>query len=599
MKRNQKVQTQRVQKEKFERTVFPSVLPRNENQKKLLEAIKYNTVVVAHGSAGTGKAQPLDTPVLTPQGWVNIGSLKTGDVVRGSAGWVKVIGVFPQGLKDTVKFIFKDGATVESCTEHLWTVYDNTGGSRRSTSKSITLQSSEIIQRLHSPEGNISIQPCRPIEYPDSNQLIIGPYAMGALLGDGSLVNVVTFTSVDQEILDNLIKDLPEGIGTGNSKGIHFTITDNQSNWKSQNRIKTEIISLGLHGTRSHTKFVPDKYKYSSIEQRYALLQGLLDTDGTIDKRTGAVSLCTTSEVMAKDVREIVLSLGGKATIKSHDTTFTYKGEKKKGLTAYVVSINVEDKSRLFRLQRKKQYTSKTDTTQLRRVIAGYELTGKKECVCISVDSPDHLYVTNDYVLTHNTLISCYHAAKKLHYNDIKKIVLIRAYQPLAGRSIGLLPGDINDKLVPYYQQMLDYLEDCLGKGSMEIALKNKVVEICSLETIRGRSWDNCIVIVDEAQNLFVPEVQALMTRIGENCQMIICGDSSGIQTDVKKGMDGLTYLNKIVSKYNISDCAFVEFNRDDIVRSGMTKEFVIAFEEEFILESEGKGITNEKKGAK
>lgn len=200
---------------------------------------------------------------------------------------------------------------------------------------------------------------------------------------------------------------------------------------------------------------------------------------------------------------------------------------------------------------------------------------------------------------TGKTLISCYHAAKKLHYNDIRKIVLIRAYQPLAGRSIGFLPGTLDEKLLPYYQQMIDYLEDCLGKGSMEIALKNKVVEICSLETIRGRSWDNCIVIVDEAQNLFVPEVQALMTRIGENCQMIICGDSSGIQTDVKKGMDGLTYLNKIVSKYNISDCAFVEFNRDDIVRSGMTKEFVIAFEEEFILEGDGKGITNEKKGTK
>jgi phosphate starvation-inducible protein PhoH len=85
------------------------------------------------------------------------------------------------------------------------------------------------------------------------------------------------------------------------------------------------------------------------------------------------------------------------------------------------------------------------------------------------------------------------------------------------------------------------------------------------------------------------------MTRAGDRCQMILCGDDSGIQTDIKKGMDGLTYLKKIVSKYNISDSSFISFTRDDIVRSGMTKEFVIAFEEEFLLDKDGKGILNEK----
>jgi phosphate starvation-inducible PhoH-like protein len=190
---------------------------------------------------------------------------------------------------------------------------------------------------------------------------------------------------------------------------------------------------------------------------------------------------------------------------------------------------------------------------------------------------------------TGKTIFACYHAARKLHYNDIKKIVLIRAYQPLAGRSIGFLPGTAEEKLLPFYQQMIDYLEDCLGKASVEIAIKNRVVEICSLETIRGRSWDNCIVIVDEAQNLYPQEVQALVTRMGENCQMIICGDDSGIQTDVKKGMDGLTYLSKVVSKYKIEDTAFISFTRDDIVRSGMTRDFVVAFEDEYALQKSNK----------
>ena len=186
------------------------------------------------------------------------------------------------------------------------------------------------------------------------------------------------------------------------------------------------------------------------------------------------------------------------------------------------------------------------------------------------------------------TLLACYHAAKKLHYGDIKKIILIRAYQPLAGRTIGMLPGDADQKLLPFYQQMIDYFEDFLGKATTEIHIKNKTIEICSLETIRGRSWSDAIIIVDESQSLFVPEVQALTTRIGENAQMIFCGDNTGNQTDVKNGMDGLTYLNKIVQKYNIPDCQFITFTRDQICRSDVVRDFVIAFEEEMIADEKG-----------
>jgi phosphate starvation-inducible PhoH-like protein len=182
---------------------------------------------------------------------------------------------------------------------------------------------------------------------------------------------------------------------------------------------------------------------------------------------------------------------------------------------------------------------------------------------------------------TGKTIIACWHAAYKLHIGDIRKVVLIRAYQPLASRSIGFLPGTLDEKLMPYYQQMIDYFEDYLGKATTEIHLKQKTIEICSLETIRGRSWERAIIIVDEAQSLFVPEVQALVTRIGEGSQMIFCGDNSGTQTDVRIGMDGLTYLEQLVSRYEIDNATFVKFTRDDIVRSGITKDFVVAFEEE------------------
>lgn len=195
---------------------------------------------------------------------------------------------------------------------------------------------------------------------------------------------------------------------------------------------------------------------------------------------------------------------------------------------------------------------------------------------------------------TGKTLLACWHSAKKLHFADVKKIILIRAYQPLAGRSIGLLPGDAFTKLQPFYQQMIDYFEDYLGKASTEIHIKNFTIEICSLESIRGRSWSDTIVIVDEAQNLFVPEIQALVTRIGENCQMIFCGDDSGYQSDVKNKMNGLTYLKEITNRYQIDDIGFIKFSTDEIVRSGMVKEFVLAFEQESVLDKKGQAIISQ-----
>lgn len=192
------------------------------------------------------------------------------------------------------------------------------------------------------------------------------------------------------------------------------------------------------------------------------------------------------------------------------------------------------------------------------------------------------------------TLLACWYAAKKLHYGDVKKIVLIRAYQPLAGRTIGLLPGTATEKLLPFYQQMIDYLEDYLGKATTQIHLTQGTIEICSLETIRGRSWDDAIIVVDESQNLFVPEIQALCTRLGDNTQMIFCGDDTGFQTDVKNGMNGLTYLRKLVDKYDIPDISFITFTRDDICRSGITKSFVICFEDEMIADKKGTAIISQ-----
>ena len=179
------------------------------------------------------------------------------------------------------------------------------------------------------------------------------------------------------------------------------------------------------------------------------------------------------------------------------------------------------------------------------------------------------------------TYLALYHAAKRLLEGSINKIVLIRPYQPLAGRSIGFLPGELEDKLLPYYAQMVSYLEDFLTPARVNVWRKAGTIEICSLETIRGRSWDNTVILCDESQGLFPSEIQALTTRIGEGSQMIICGDDSEVQTDVKNKINGLSYLLGVIDKYKIQDAAYTKLGYEDILRSGITREFVIAYDKE------------------
>jgi len=190
--------------------------------------------------------------------------------------------------------------------------------------------------------------------------------------------------------------------------------------------------------------------------------------------------------------------------------------------------------------------------------------------------------------------LALYHAAKELLEGRINKIVLIRAYQPLAGRSIGFLPGELEDKLIPYYAQMLAYLEDFLTVPRVEVWLKSKTIEICSLETIRGRSWDYSLILLEESQNLYPEEIQALTTRIGQGSQMIVIGDQTSVQTDIKNKQDGLNYLLGVIDKYKIPNTATVVFNYDDICRSDITRDFVIAYDKEL---AENKSAFRDNKG--
>ncbi len=349
-----------------------------------------------------GKAQPSNSPVLTPTGWRLLGELQPGDFVIGSDGQpTKVTGTYPQGLREVFEVRFADGSCAQSCNEHYWAV-----GSRRAHSE--TLQLKDIKENLRIPrnddknEWRYWVYPVHPVEM-DEPELPFDPYALGLLLGDGSFRGTgPSYSSVDAELLRSLSQALsPLGLHLRHKSAADYYIVGHGRQGTGSRGPLTQILqNLGLWKTSSHTKFIPPEFKFSSANTRHALLQGLLDTDGSAT--TTAVEYVTVSEQLAQDVMFLVRSLGGLAKAKISRKTYTYKGEKKVGRPAWRIYIRLGT-LQPFRLARKANAYTPSQRT-LKNEIVGVESVGTQETLCISVANADGLYATQDCVLTHNTL---------------------------------------------------------------------------------------------------------------------------------------------------------------------------------------------------
>ena len=191
------------------------------------------------------------------------------------------------------------------------------------------------------------------------------------------------------------------------------------------------------------------------------------------------------------------------------------------------------------------------------------------------------------------TFVACMWAVNKLLENQFERIVLIRPYESV-GRSVGLRPGTTQEKLMPIMQSMIDPIKQVLGAGKFNYALEHDQIVMESLEDCRGRSYKNTVIVVDEASNTDIKTMQTLVTRIDKGSQMIVCGDSAAWQQDIK-GVSGLTWILDLIQRlrketpdYLDSDdygqltnnIGIVTFTKEDVVRSGLAKLFVKAFDE-------------------
>ena len=362
--------------------------------------IKSLMVIIA---PGLGKALHPDTIICTSTGWKKIKNIEVGNRVYSIDGQLcTVIGKYNQPSSQLYKVTFADGRNILTNKGHLWSVYNKKFlkyGADRSKKVPDSLHyrvrtTEELSHYLSTGKSSRWYIPLsKPINYPVV-ELPLHPYILGCLLGDGHIGDngFPIFTSFDSEIVER-IRTLGGDLsiykteGTFGVKGVCSILKD-----------------LKLAGSRSWNKSIPEIYKYASIEQRFELVQGLLDTDGTVSTEK-SISFSSSSEQLALDVQEIIRSLGGIAKISSKVPWYkNKKGTKVICKKSYRVGIRFPDPEKLFFLKRKVVRALPTQYSEdLKLEISNIEPDITSDSICIMVDHPSALFIAKDYIATHNS----------------------------------------------------------------------------------------------------------------------------------------------------------------------------------------------------
>lgn len=366
-------------------------------QKAAIDEFPNHSIIKVDSVAGGGKAQPVYSLVKTPTGDREIGDLKIGDEVINSQGGISsIIGVHPQGLKETYKVTFRDKTFTKVCGEHLWKVKPI------STSKGRfkVLSTKELLESgLKNNAGNMKfkIPLCNPVQY-QSKHLPIDPYILGLMLGDGTFKSsplCFSYHSQDSHLYTTLCQTLEKGLGiifTGTPRntsenGMQVALVHYRGP-KSKNKITQYFNQFNF----KVNKFIPEIYLTASVDQRLALLRGLMDTDGSV--HLNRTTFCNSNPDIISGVISLVQSLGGVA--------IRTKIDSRRNNLNYTLNIKMDINP--FSLPRKAERWSPSWKNPPSRYIESIELTGDvEECVCISVDAEDSLYLTNDFIVTHNS----------------------------------------------------------------------------------------------------------------------------------------------------------------------------------------------------
>ena len=373
---------------------------------------------------GLGKEQPYSEPVLTPTGFVEMGSLKVGDyVISANGNKTKITNIYEQGVKDVYKVSFSDGTYTRCGLNHLWNVRTLNDCSRNNDYRTMELKDimADYVgvrnddKRYPDKTRNVykySIPVNGKVSWDIAENITIHPYLLGVIIGDGSISQRgVKISKPNKSIHDKLLTlDLHGDVVSdfykdGMSYSVHNEVT-NKTSWTQK-----ELEKLNLMGHKSIDKFIPSNYLYASVESREELLQGLIDTDGHLVKGGSVIEYSTASERLMNDVSFLARSLGYMVRVKKRMSYYDKNGERFPNFRVY-----------LYKNCRK-----------LKNIV-NIEKEGQEKQRCIYVEDSSHLYLTRDFIVTHNTVQQLEWAQQVV--NHINKPVLILAPLGVIGQTI-------------------------------------------------------------------------------------------------------------------------------------------------------------------
>lgn len=386
---------------------------------KVLPFLQSNAVYAALiAGRGSGKALSIDTPIITSLGWKTMGELSIGDVVYDECGQpCEVLDTSPVMFDhDCYSVVFSDGSEIIADAEHLWCVQDKKirksigrGGSVRYRVLTTEEMLNEGLQ-VYDREKNFSVDVAYPIEF-DHKSLIIDPYVLGVWLGDGASKSSRVCFGPGKEDMPRLLEEagivvFPQHDPYTFRLGEYSVGRDDKGRFTAdENSFYQKLVSLDLVGN----KHIPEIYKFGSVEQRFSLLQGLMDTDGYADQSKCELSF--TNPVLAEDAYNLLLSLGYKASFSFGDVRLNDKI-----FTRYRIIFTSHEP--IFRLQRKLDEIvpiKSQDVRNHRRYIVDIVPVDSVPVRCITVGSPSSLFLAGfSFIPTHNSASGAQKAVKKI-----------------------------------------------------------------------------------------------------------------------------------------------------------------------------------------
>ena len=406
--------------------------PRSRFQEDCINAMMHSTKskLAIEAKGGSGKLEPYYRRIPTPtkQGFTLMGDLRVGDYVFDRTGRpTKILEIFEQGERDVYKITFNDHRYALCGLEHLWTVKRNKNGNWKVMTTEELMKDYKHISSYKLSKGieewvySYYIPTCESVEYPHQD-VPIDPWVLGCFIGNGCCRDVaLSYSSGTDEIPLRIAEMYDFDLKYPHPSNYTYTFYDKKTGKPIRTKDFFKDIS-GIVDHYSYEKYIPDEYLYNDVDTRLRLLQGLMDTDGSITVNGGRyhTTYSSTSKKLLEQIQWIVRSLGYSASISVDKRKDKYTSGFCGTLIFRVPNTYKRNLFTLsYKLERAMQATDKEQKNHYKDlIITDIQKVDRAKCRCIMVDNPEHMYLTEDFIVTHNTFMASY-AISNMHLKPL------------------------------------------------------------------------------------------------------------------------------------------------------------------------------------